>query len=99
MSKNLPEAFAHPYSVATPFKKSVAYFSMEFGIDQALKTYSGGLGFLAGSHMRAAHDLRQNLTHNGLIIGLMSRKNTKKGQRGRLKNADWPTKTQPSNET
>ena len=67
MSKNLPEAFAHPYSVATPFKKSVAYFSMEFGIDQALKTYSGGLGFLAGSHMRAAHDLRQNLIGIGML--------------------------------
>ena len=67
MSKKLPEAFAHPYAVAAPFKKSVAYFSMEFGIDQALKTYSGGLGFLSGSHMRAAHDLRQNLIGIGML--------------------------------
>ena len=67
MSKKLPEAFAHPYAVAAPFKESVAYFSMEFGIDQALKTYSGGLGFLAGSHMRAAHDLRQNLIGIGML--------------------------------
>ena len=34
---------------------------MEFAVDQALKTYSGGLGFLAGSHMRAAAALKQNL--------------------------------------
>ena len=32
----------------------VAYFSMEIAIDQSLKTYSGGLGFLAGSHMLSA---------------------------------------------
>lgn len=35
----------------------VAYLSMEFAIDQALKIYAGGLGFLAGSHMRSAHEL------------------------------------------
>ena len=33
---------------------NVAYFSMEIAIDQALSTYSGGLGFLAGSHMQSA---------------------------------------------
>ncbi len=32
----------------------VAYFSMEIAIDQSLSTYSGGLGFLAGSHMQSA---------------------------------------------
>ena len=32
----------------------VAYFSMEIAMDQALSTYSGGLGFLAGSHMQSA---------------------------------------------
>lgn len=59
--KNLPEQFAHPYSFAPKFKKSAVYFSMEFAIDQALKTYSGGLGFLAGSHMRSAYQTKQNL--------------------------------------
>ncbi|GAB2569326.1 alpha-glucan family phosphorylase [Spirosoma areae] len=34
---------------------------MEIAVDQALKTYSGGLGFLAGSHMRSAFELNQNL--------------------------------------
>ena len=33
---------------------NVAYFSMEIAIDQSLNTYSGGLGFLAGSHMLSA---------------------------------------------
>ena len=37
--------------------KNTAYFSMEFAIDQSLKTYAGGLGFLAGSHFRAAKRL------------------------------------------
>lgn len=32
----------------------VAYFSMEIALDQSLSTYSGGLGFLAGSHMLSA---------------------------------------------
>lgn len=35
----------------------VAYFSMEMAIDASLKTYSGGLGFLAGSHMLSAGQL------------------------------------------
>ena len=50
-----------PYTPAPKYKTAAAYFSMEFAIDQALKTYSGGLGFLAGSHMRSAYELKQNL--------------------------------------
>lgn len=50
-----------PYTPAPKYKAAAAYFSMEFAIDQALKTYSGGLGFLAGSHMRSAYELKQNL--------------------------------------
>jgi starch phosphorylase len=54
----------------TPDKKystPVAYFSMEFAIDQSLKIYSGGLGFLAGSHLRSAYELRQNLVGIGML--------------------------------
>ena len=40
---------------AAPY--SVAYFSMEIGLDQALPTYSGGLGVLAGDTLRSAADL------------------------------------------
>lgn len=48
--------------------KKVAYFSMEYAIHQSLKIYSGGLGFLAGSHMRSAHDLQQNMTGIGILF-------------------------------
>ncbi|MCB9309378.1 MAG: alpha-glucan family phosphorylase [Lewinellaceae bacterium] len=49
------------------YSTSVAYFSMEFAIDQSLKIYSGGLGFLAGSHMRSAYELKQNLVGIGML--------------------------------
>lgn len=63
----LPGRFAHPYRIDPRFETSVAYFSMEAAIDQGLKTYSGGLGFLAGSHLRSAFDLRQNLVAIGML--------------------------------
>ncbi|MCS6990601.1 MAG: alpha-glucan family phosphorylase [Chitinophagales bacterium] len=59
--------FNHRYRYNPAYKKAVAYFSMEFAIDQPLKTYSGGLGFLAGSHMRSAFELRQNLIGIGIL--------------------------------
>ena len=62
----LPEKFAHPYDIDERFEKSAAYFSMEFAIEQSFKIYSGGLGFLAGSHMRSAADMRQNLVGIGI---------------------------------
>jgi glycogen phosphorylase len=55
------------YDIDPRYSTSVAYFSMEFAIDQALKIYSGGLGFLAGSHMRSAYDLKQNVVGVGLL--------------------------------
>lgn len=63
----LPAPFAHRYEIDPNFTKSAAYFSCEFAIDQSFKIYSGGLGFLAGSHMRSAADLRQNLTGIGIL--------------------------------
>ena len=56
-----------PYEPAKEFNKKVAYFSMEFGIHQALKIYSGGLGFLAGSHMRSGYELKQNMIGIGML--------------------------------
>lgn len=56
-----------PYQPASEYSTRVAYFSMEFAVNQALKIYSGGLGFLAGSHMRSAHDLKQNLIGIGIL--------------------------------
>ncbi|HBH24785.1 MAG TPA: alpha-glucan family phosphorylase [Cytophagales bacterium] len=63
----LAKEFQHPYEFDPKYEKAVAYFSMEFAIDQALKTYSGGLGFLAGSHMRSAYDLNQNVVGIGVL--------------------------------
>jgi len=59
--------YQHPFTPDEQYKKSVVYFSMEFAIDQALKIYSGGLGFLAGSHMRSVYALKQNLIGIGML--------------------------------
>ncbi len=47
--------------------RSIAYFSPEFGIAEALPQYSGGLGVLAGDHLKAASDLGLPLTGVGLF--------------------------------
>src|SRR6187401_3342937 len=59
--------FQVPYQVDEQYSKRTAYFSMEFAVHNALKIYSGGLGFLAGSHMRSAYELRQNLIGIGIL--------------------------------
>jgi glycogen phosphorylase len=46
---------------------SVAYFSMEFGVTEALPIYAGGLGILAGDHLKAASDLDLPLVGVGLL--------------------------------
>ena len=46
---------------------AVAYFSPEFGVSEALPTYSGGLGILAGDHLKAASDLGVPLVGVGLL--------------------------------
>jgi alpha-glucan phosphorylases len=46
---------------------SVAYFSMEMGLDPDIPTYSGGLGVLAGDSLRAAADLRLPLVGITLV--------------------------------
>ena len=46
---------------------SVAYFSMEFGLSEALPIYSGGLGILAGDHLKTASDLGIPVTGVGLL--------------------------------
>lgn len=43
---------------------NVAYFCMEYGIDQRFKAYAGGLGILAGDYLKGAHD------HQYPIIGI-----------------------------
>lgn len=45
----------------------IAYFSMEFGVSEVLPNYSGGLGILAGDHLKAASDLGVPLIGVGLL--------------------------------
>ena len=59
--------FSVPYQINESYTKKVAYFSMEFAVHQPLKIYSGGLGYLSGSHMRSAYELRQNLVGIGIL--------------------------------
>lgn len=66
-SSFLPAPYSHHYPIAKTYSKSVAYLSCEFAIDQSFKIYAGGLGFLAGSHMRSAADLGQNLAGVGIL--------------------------------
>ncbi len=59
--------FQVPYEINEKYSKKAAYFSMEFAIHQPLKIYSGGLGFLSGSHLRGAFELKQNMVGIGIL--------------------------------
>ncbi len=48
-------------------KPLIAYFSAEFGINESLPLYSGGLGMLAGDHLKSASDLGLPLVGVGLL--------------------------------
>jgi glycogen phosphorylase len=50
--------------------RTVAYFSAEFGITECLRIFSGGLGVLAGDHLKSASDLGVPLVGVGLFYGL-----------------------------
>jgi starch phosphorylase len=47
--------------------ETVAYFSMEFGIHETLPLFAGGLGILAGDHLKAASGLKMPLVGVGLL--------------------------------
>ncbi len=50
-------------------RQPVAYFSAEFGLHESLPIYSGGLGVLAGDHIKSASDLGVPLVGVGLFYG------------------------------
>ena len=50
-----------------PPRPSIAYFSMEYGLHDSLKIFSGGLGILAGDYLKEASDSKVNLTAVGLL--------------------------------
>jgi len=49
----------------------IAYFSAEFGLHESLPIYSGGLGVLAGDHVKSASDLGVPLVGVGLSVLLL----------------------------
>ena len=48
-------------------EKQIGYFSMEYGLHESVKIYSGGLGILAGDYLKQASDSNINLTGVGLM--------------------------------
>ena len=69
----------------------IAYFSAEFGLHECIKIYSGGLGVLAGDHLKAASDLGLPLIGMGLLY--------REGYFRQYLNADgWQQETYPRND-
>ncbi len=57
----------HAQAQSTVFQPTVAYFCMEYGIDQSLRLYAGGLGILAGDYVKAAGSLKLPMVAVGLM--------------------------------
>ena len=84
-----PRVQSAEYSAEQPFQ--VAYFSAEFGLIECLPIYSGGLGILAGDHLKSASDLNVPLVGVGLLYqgGYFSQYLTADG---------WQMETYPQND-
>ncbi|TMF71997.1 MAG: glycosyltransferase family 1 protein [Chloroflexi bacterium] len=57
----------HPRFMDAQAPMAIAYFSLEFGLSECLPIYSGGLGVLAGDHLKATSDLGLPLVAVGLL--------------------------------
>jgi starch phosphorylase len=66
-TSKLPETTLHNMSQPTVFQPTVAYFCMEYGIDQSMRLYAGGLGILAGDYVKAAGNLKLPMVAVGLL--------------------------------
>ncbi|HEY4991439.1 MAG TPA: alpha-glucan family phosphorylase, partial [Nakamurella sp.] len=65
-----PRWYQHQQAIGEPHHRlpdAIAYFSMEFGVTEALPNYSGGLGILAGDHLKSASDLGVPIIGVGLL--------------------------------
>jgi len=72
-------------------KPSIAYFSAEFGLTECMPIYSGGLGVLAGDHLKSASDLGLPLVGVGLLY--------RQGYFQQYLNADgWQQESFPEND-
>ena len=86
-TKQAWEAYKNPKSTIVSekypdlAKKTIAYFSMEYGFD-TLKIYSGGLGILSGDHLRGASDIGLKMVGVGLFYlqGYYEQRVTKEGE-------------------
>ena len=68
-----PRWYQHQQAIGEPHNRlpeAIAYFSMEFGVTEALPNYSGGLGILAGDHLKSASDLGAPIIGVGLLYRL-----------------------------
>jgi starch phosphorylase len=63
-----PSWFEQKYGKEAASLGRIAYFSMEFGVHECLPVYSGGLGVLAGDHLKSASDLGLPLVGVGLAF-------------------------------
>ena len=61
------EAFKSYMALKAQKDDTIAYFSMEFGLHDSLKIFSGGLGVLAGDYLKEASDSEKNITGIGLL--------------------------------
>ncbi|MBD2088922.1 alpha-glucan family phosphorylase [Microcoleus sp. FACHB-1515] len=88
---DISPAESHSAIVAQPSQECYAYFSAEFGLTTALPIYSGGLGVLAGDHLKSASDLGLPLVGVGLLY--------QEGYFSQLLNADgWQQEFYPLND-
>ncbi|MCL2782286.1 MAG: alpha-glucan family phosphorylase, partial [Actinomycetia bacterium] len=65
-----PRWYQRQQAAGERLPECVAYFSPEFGIAEVLPQYSGGLGILAGDHLKAASDLGVPIIGVGLLYGV-----------------------------
>lgn len=82
---------AYSFNLEKPIDYRVAYFSMEFGLNECLPIYSGGLGLLAGDHLKSASNLGLPLIGIGLLY--------QKGYFKQYLNIDgWQQESYPDND-
>ncbi len=82
---------AYSFNLDRPINYRIAYFSMEYGIHESLPIYSGGLGILAGDHLKSSSNLGIPLAGVGLLY--------QKGYFTQYLNVDgWQQESYPDND-
>jgi starch phosphorylase len=68
--QRVKDAFEADMALADPARRTrtcIAYFSLEYGIHESIKVYAGGLGVLAGDHVKSASDMGLPMVAIGLL--------------------------------